>query len=306
MSKLAAWLRNNLPDFILEKIRGAKKKAVRNNLQKQQQSGDIITKEFLLRQLHEMGIVAGDHLMVHSAMSKIGYLDEGPKTFVDALLEAVGPTGTVCMPSSPVKKLQLDFIRETQVFDVRKTPSAMGAITEYFRNLPNTKRSLHPTEPVCANGNLAKEVTEGHFGEQTPYTAKSPWKKLMESGAKILYVGVTLDNAGTHLHTLEDAVDFKFPVYHSEIFRVRVIDNKGAEHEMETRVHNPEFSKRRRCDELIPLFERENVLQKTKLGKAECLLLDANAMFECMVKNYREHGITMYTPHGEKIIGYDD
>ena len=306
MNKLGAWLRNNLPDFLLEKIRGAKKNAVRNNLKKQQQSGNIITKEFLLKQLREMGIVAGDHLMVHSAMSKIGYLAEGPKTFVDALLEAVGPTGTVCMPSSPVKKLQLDFIREAPVFDVLNTPSAMGAITEYFRNLPETYRSLHPTEPVCANGRLAKEIVSGHFGEPTPYTTNSPWKKLMEAGGKILYVGVTLDNAGTHLHTLEDAVDFKYPVYYPELFRVGVIDENGAKHEVETRVHNPEFSKRRRCDELIPLFERENVLQKTKLGKAECLLLDANAMFDCMVKNYQEHGISMYTPHGEKLNGYDD
>ncbi len=128
----------------------------------------------------------------------------------------------------------------------------------------------------------------------------------MDAGGKIIYVGVTLDNAGTHLHTLEDAVDFKYPVYDAEKFSARVIDESGKERQMETNVHNPEFSKRRRCDELIPLFERENVLQKTTLGKADCLLLDAKAMFDCMVKSYSENGITMYTPHGEKIPGYDD
>jgi aminoglycoside 3-N-acetyltransferase len=301
MSKLAAWLRNILPDFILEKIRGAKKNAVRSALNKQQQSGEIISKESLLIQLREMGIAPGDHLMVHSAMSKIGFLADGPKTFVDALLEAVGPEGTVCMPSSPVKKLQVDYIRENPVFDVRNTPSAMGTITEYFRKLPGTLRSLHPTEPVCANGKLAAEIVGNHFGELTPYTAHSPWKKLMNANGKIMYVGVTLANAGTHLHTLEDAVMFKYPVYYPEIFSVRVIDATGLELEMETRVHNPEFSKRRRCDALIPLFERENVLQKTTLGKADCLLLDASAMFDCMVKSYSENGITMYTPHGEEI-----
>jgi aminoglycoside 3-N-acetyltransferase len=195
--------------------------------------------------------------------------------------------------------LQLDYIRENPVFDVRNTPSAMGAITEYFRKLPGNLRSLHPTEPVCANGKLAAEFVGNHFGELTPYTAHSPWKKLMNANGKIMYVGVTLANAGTHLHTLEDAVMFKYPVYYPEIFSVRVIDATGLEHEMETRVHNPEFSKRRRCDELIPLFERENVLQKTTLGKADCLLLDASAMFDCMVKSYSENGITMYTPEGD-------
>ncbi len=299
MNKLAAWLRNILPDFILEKIRGAKKNAVRSALQKQKQSGEIISKERLLIQLREMGIAPGDHLMVHSAMSKIGFLADGPKTFVDALFEAVGPEGTVCMPSSPVKKLQLDYIRENPVFDVRNTPSAMGTITEYFRKLPGTLRSLHPTEPVCANGKRAVEFVGHHFGELTPYTANSPWKKLMDARGKILYVGVTLANAGTHLHTLEDALDFKYPVYYPEEFSARVLDEAGREHTMQTRVHNPEFSKRRRCDELIPLFERENVLQKTTLGKADCLLLDASAMFNSMVKNYKERGVTMYTPEGD-------
>lgn len=306
MSQFTLWLRKIIPDFVLERFRVAKKNAMRKQLKTQAEAGDVITEQQLVQQLEAMGIGYGDHLMVHSAMSKIGYLAEGPKTFVEALMHIVGPAGTICMPSSPVAKLQLHYIREAPIFNVHQTPSAMGAITEYFRKLPDTIRSLHPTEPVCANGRLAKEFVSGHFGEATPYTAHSPWKKLMEARGKILYVGVTLDNAGTHLHTLEDAVAFKYPVYYPEIFRVRVIDEAGEERHMETYVHNPEFSRRRRCDELIPLFTQEKVMQKTKLGKADCLLLDANAMFDCMVNNYHKHGITMYTPHGEKIPGFDD
>jgi len=291
-------LRKLLPDTILNGYREWKKSRTRQQLSKQAKSGQIITQQILVEQLRNMGITTGDILMVHSAMSKIGFLQDGPKTFVDALFEVIGETGTLCMPSSPVKDLQLRHMQQNPVFDVRHTPSAMGAISEYFRLLPGTVRSLHPTEPVCAQGFLADEITKDHFGQVTPYNALSPWKKLMDANGKILYVGVTLINSGTHLHTLEDAVDFKYPVYYPEIITAQLIDMHGTERTLQTRVHNPEYSAKRRCDELIPIFENEGVLQKFTLGKAPCLLVDANKMFEVMVKLYHERGVTMYTPLG--------
>ena len=299
-------LREIMPRAMLELYRSLKKDAVRKDLEKQRVAGHAITKKRLLEQLREMGIVAGDHLMVHTAMSKMGYLENGPQTVIDALLEAVGPTGTVCMPSSPVSKLQLVHLRQNPVFDIHNTPSAMGSISEQFRKLPATVRSLHPTEPVCAQGALAAEFVKDHFAQLTPYNANSPWKKLMDANGKILYVGVTLINAGTHLHTLEDAVDFKYPVYAEEIFTAKLIDANGKACTMQTKVHNPEFSRRRRCDELIPYFKTKGILQKTHLGRADCLLLNAKGMFDVMLKGYQEKRITMYTPHGEKIPGFDD
>jgi aminoglycoside 3-N-acetyltransferase len=302
---LKDFIRKMVPKQLLDWNRARKKDAQRLILAAQRDAGNVLTKEILVEQFKKIGLKSGDHVMVHSAMSKIGFLENGPKTFVDALLEVVGKKGTVCMPSSPVKTLQLEHMQNAPVFDVKNTPSAMGAITEYFRQLPQTRRSLHPTEPVCANGLLADEFVKGHFSELTPYTAKSPWKKLMDAGGKILYVGVTLDNAGTHLHTLEDALPFKFPVYASEIFNAICVDENGLEKMMTTKVHNPEFSNKRKCDALIPYFEKKGVLSKHQLGNAAVLFLDAKSMFEAMVAGYQKDGITMYTPNGEKIAGYD-
>ena len=299
-------IRNITPNFILNLNRQKKKQARDAKLRAQKEKGEVLTEQILVSQFQKMGIKKGDCLMVHSAMSKIGYLQDGPKTLVNALLQVIGKEGTLCMPSSPISMLQLDYIRQNRVFDVNNTPSAMGAITEYFRTLENVKRSCHPTEPVCAFGPLADELTGNHFGEPTPYTVNSPWKKLMEANGKILYIGVTLDNAGTHLHTLEDAVEFKYPVYFREDFEVECIMADGEKAVMKTKVHNPEFSKKRKCDELIPMFEVNEVLMRHKLGETNCLVLDANKMFKTMINQYNLYGITMYTPRGEKIAGYDE
>ncbi len=299
-------LRNLVPEKILNWNRARKKAQQRESLAAQRDKGEMLSVAELVAQLKNIGLKNGDHVMVHSAMSKIGYLENGPETFVNALFEVVGTSGTVCMPSSPVKTLQFLHMQNNPVFDVANTPSAMGAITEYFRKLPRTRRSLHPTEPVCANGFLADTLVKYHFGEPSPYTINSPWKKLMDAGGKILYIGVTLDNAGTHLHTLEDAVDFKYPVYAEEEFIAKCIDENGTEKTMKTKAHNPEFSKRRKCDGLIPFFVENGVLSKHQLGRADVLFLDAKEMFNAMISGYKNHGITMYTPHGEKIKGYDE
>ena len=174
----------------------------------------------------------------------------------------------------------------------------MGSITEYFRKLPNVFRSFHPTDCVSAKGPLADYYTNSHFGQLTPYNEYSPFRKLCDKKGKILMLGTTLNGACTNLHTLEDAVDFKFPVYDKKIVEVKMIDATGKESTMKTKVHNPEYSAKRNCDALKPMFEREQVLVNGMIGEAKSMLIDADGMLQSMIKNYKEKGVTMYTPFG--------
>jgi aminoglycoside 3-N-acetyltransferase len=194
----------------------------------------------------------------------------------------------------------LDYIRQQIVFDVKNTPSKLGAITEYFRSMPNVRRSVHPTEPVAALGKFASYFTDGHLGALTPYNRDSPFYRLTEKNGKILYIGVTLSNAGTSLHLLEDAVDFHFPVYFPKVFEVDVIDENDVLHRVQTKVHHPEMSVRRRCDELLPHFEKDGIAQKIQIGKAETWLFDAKKMLDWMIHSYQRSGVTMYTPNGKE------
>jgi len=293
-------VRSLTPNFLLNLNRQRKKNNVNQSLNKQKSKGDVITESQLIEDLVAIGIEKGDTLLVHSSLSKMGYLKDGPKTFVDALLEVVGEEGNLLMPTSPNSVFQLNYIQNTPFFDVLNSPSRLGAITEYFRRLPDSVRSLNATEPVSAIGPLAEYFTKDHFNQLTPYNDHSPFYKVGKQNGKILYIGVTLDNAGTSLHTLEDEIkDFKYPVYYPNIFDFTVIDEKGNKHKVKTKVHNPEWSKKRKCDGLIPGFEVDNVLKKVKIGKADTLLVDANGFFESMVKNYKDKGVTMYTPNGE-------
>lgn len=297
---LKDFVRSITPTSLLNWNRKRKKKKRNSQLNKQAQSSASLTEDDILKDLQKAGIVPGDTLLVHSSLSRIGHLKDGPKTLVDSLLAAVGASGNILMPTSPNNVYQLNYIRNTPFFDVLNSPSKTGAITEYFRKLPDAQRSLHPTEPVSAIGPKANYFIADHFNQLTPYNDKSPFYRVSHDKGKILYIGVTLSMAGTNLHTLEDAVDFKFPVYYPDVFDFTVIDEHGQNHLIQTKVHDPEWSKKRKCDDLIPMLEKEGALTHIKIGQADTLLLDAEKFLAVMIEQYNKHGVTMYTPNGSE------
>ena len=284
------------PQFILEW--GKKLKKTQRRKQLKLQSLTPVTKELLIKDFIKIGIKKGDSVFIHSSLSKIGFVDGGAETIVDALFETVGETGTLLFPSFPVAGRNKKYLENNPVFDIKNTGSQMGIITEYFRKLDGVCRSVHPTDSVCAKGPLADYYTNSHFEQLTPYNENSPFRKLCKRGGKILMLGTTLNGACTNLHTLEDAVNFKFPVYDKRIFNVKMIDESGNETWMKTKVHDPKFSAKRNCDALKPMFEKENVLVNGMIGQSKSMLIDAEKMLQVMIKNYNENGITMYTPFG--------
>lgn len=300
MKKFRHFILSHTPEKVVDFARKLKKALRRKELKAQQIKGGISQDEIEIS-LRNAGIQSGDSMLVHASLSKIGYVINGPVTIINAMLAVLGKEGTLLMPSFPATGRNKDYLSTNIIFDVLETPSAMGIITEVFRKMKNVNRSLHPTDPVCALGPLSGYYTNTHFGQLTPYNDKSPFRKLAEKNGKILMLGTTLNGAGTSLHTLEDAVDFPFPVYDEKIFDVTIRNEKGELLKMKTKVHNPIFSAKRNCDALKPLFEKAGVLTNFKIGEANCMLIDAKGMFDVMIREFNLHGVTMYTPYGQKI-----
>lgn len=294
---IVAWALRNLPESALIKVM-AFRKAMRRSILKKQSKLNPLRYEQLLREIREIGIRQGDSVLVHSSLSKMGFVEGGANTVIRALRAAIGDQGTLLMPSFPAAGRNKDHLESQPVFDVRSTPSQMGLISEEFRKMPGVVRSLHPTDPVCALGPLAAFYTANHFGQLTPYNEHSPFRKLIARHGKILMLGTTLNGACTSLHTLEDAVDFPYPVYDLKTYHVRVIDESGRSLEMETRVHNPEYSAKRNADALLPIFLQAGTIKQGTIGQAKSLLIDATSFFKTMLSAFESKGITMYTPNG--------
>jgi aminoglycoside 3-N-acetyltransferase len=122
--------------------------------------GTLITERLLRHDLAAIGIERGTTLIVHSSLSAIGWVLGGAPAVVRALVDAVGDAGNLAMPAATphcadpatwlgpeVPEARIDEMRDNvPPFDVRTTPTTMGAIPEAFRNWPGTRRSEHPLD----------------------------------------------------------------------------------------------------------------------------------------------------------------
>jgi aminoglycoside 3-N-acetyltransferase len=109
----------------------------------------------LKRDLEALGVRRGGVLLVHSSLSSLGFVAGGAHTVIGALRMALGPEGTLVVPTHTWDRPgRGDF-----AFDVRSTPSCVGVISETFRAMPEAIRSLHPTHSVAAVGPMARDLT---------------------------------------------------------------------------------------------------------------------------------------------------
>ena len=60
---------------------------------------ELITIPTVVGGLQELGVKLGDALLVHTSLSSFGHVQGGAQTIIEALIEAVGPSGTLMMPA---------------------------------------------------------------------------------------------------------------------------------------------------------------------------------------------------------------
>lgn len=170
----------------------------------------------LVRDLKACGLSEGQTVIVHTSLKQLGWIMGGAQTVIQALLDVLGPTGTLVMPGQTWKNLDpatgvhwevpeawWPQIREHwPAYDPAITPViGMGVVAEMFRTWPGTLRSGHPARSFCARGPQAAWIVQDHdlsniFGQG------SPLDKLYQRDARILLLGVGYDK-NTSLHLAE-------------------------------------------------------------------------------------------------------
>lgn len=196
----------------------------------------LVRRQDLLEAFGCAGLRKGDNVMVHASLSRLGYVLGGPQVVIEALIECVGPEGTLMMPTQSWKNLDPEDgvhgevppelwpdIRENwPAYDPDRTPTnTMGAVAELFRRWPGTVRSAHPARSVAAWGKNARYLTENHdlsniFGDG------SPLSRLYDLDGKVLLIGVGYDK-NTSLH-LADA-RAQYPGKHNVTEHSAIMEN---------------------------------------------------------------------------------
>ncbi|MGX2995766.1 aminoglycoside N(3)-acetyltransferase [Streptomyces sp. JNUCC 64] len=183
-------------------------------------SGPMCTRDSLGADLRALGVRPGDTLLVHSSLSALGWVCGGAPALVTALLDALGPDGTLVVPTHsgdnsdprhwedpPVPEAWWPEIRATMpAYDPRVTPSyGIGVVPETVRGWPGALRGDHPQTSFAAVGPGAAKIVGGHppdcaLGE------RSPLARLEEAGARVLLLGTGYSTC-TAFHLAEYRVD---------------------------------------------------------------------------------------------------
>ena len=296
---------------------------------------DRLTQDDLVRGLCKLDIPAGSTVCVHSSLSRLGYVECGADGVVEAVLQAVGSQGRVLMPAFTMSGTMLEYLQIGAPFDVNRSPSKAGAITEAFRQRSDVLRSMHPTNSLCGWGKDVESLLVDHDKSPTPYGRNTPYGRLAErDDAYILMIETHVQSL---LHHLQDRVNFP-NLFLPDEMRGEMIDADGSPRHIMTRVMRPQvpyfvaipsrhsqpdwaliqdftltFPERRerllrekgyRFDGYTKLYERrklmENagILRATKVGSGEIGLLKAKEFIKLIEPEFREM-IERFRPHYE-------
>jgi aminoglycoside 3-N-acetyltransferase len=199
----------------------------------------LTEQDFIDILVKNLGLRTGDVVYVHSATDRLNLAFPFYRTLF-LIQETIGPSGTVLFPTYPNHRISsYEYLQQGNVFDVRKSPSYTGILTEFARRQRSAVRSLHPTKSVCAIGKVAKEITATHHLSPYPHDTGSPYYKLIENDGKIIGLGAS-SHYLTFGHCVDDALKEKFPVrvYHDEIFDAPCINYEGDRVIVRTYAHD--------------------------------------------------------------------
>jgi aminoglycoside 3-N-acetyltransferase len=168
------------------------------------------TIEEVVAQLLALGVRAGGVLLVHTSFRSVRPVEGGPPGLITALRQALGPAGTLVMPT---------MTSGETVFDPRATPSeGMGITAELFWRQPGVVRSTHPGGSFAASGPLAEPICAPQ-PLAPPHGVDSPPGRVHALDGQVLLLGVT-QGESTMLHVAESIAAVPYSVEHPCVIEV--------------------------------------------------------------------------------------
>ena len=221
--------------------------------------------------LLSMGIDPGDVVLVHSSLSAFGYVDGGADAVIDALLEVLGPSGTLVMPTFTWGR----FHAESRVeFDVRNTPCETGRIPETFRMRPDVLRDAHVCHSVAATGLRAKRVLSEGISSFGPGSA---FDHLLDLDAWILLLGVSFQSC-TALHAVEEFVGVPYRA-HRDYQGSTVILADGSRIPSESIEYLRQDGSANDFAKVEGVFREAGILKEGRIGAAGCMAVRIRDLF---------------------------
>ena len=243
----------------------------------------------LTAQLRTLGVDPGGVLLVHMSYRAVRPVERGPEGVIDALLAAVGETGTLVMPSWTDD--------DDAVFDplVSRANSDLGVTPDLFWRRRGARRGDHPFA-FAALGPKAANITADPL-PLPPHRFESAVGRVLELGGQILLLGVGHDaNTTIHLAEAMSGVPYGVPKH------ITVLQDGES-----TRI---EYLENDHCCQRFALADdwlRARGLQRDGLvGNARARLVNSRDLVEVVAGQLRADRLVFLHPSGGGCAECDD
>lgn len=218
-------------------------------------------------------------ITVHSSYKSLGGVEGGAETVVQALLDWVGPEGTVLFPT-----FNFNSWSETHYFDVVETNSHMGIIGELGRLHPEARRTPHPMYSFAAIGKMAEDFAAAE--DEEAYGPNSAFALFHKLNGVIVSIGLHWNSTFSLHHYVEYNVgcDYRRVKAFSGIYR-------GYDGKPEIKTYTMFVrSSSNVITDIVPgmdqLYE-EGVIKATLVGGATVHYANANDFYDNMAEIVR-------------------
>lgn len=236
-------------------------------------------------------------LMVHSSVNNLQPAFTGDAFgLLRMLIEFCGPNRTLVMPAfffGDGERSPRAVFAETSRFDIRRTPSQMGLLTELFRRSKGVVQSRHPIYRVSALGPLAPELVRGHENAVSQCGLGTPFDYMARHDTLIIGIGKPFEVL-TQVHHCEDLLGEEFPVPSVQAAPLAMTLMDGAE-EVPLVLGGRFINGRRNMWKLREIMG-EDLLREWSFHGVPLFATRASDVTRCLLEAAQE-GITLYDEH---------
>lgn len=235
----------------------------------------LIGIEEIVKAFDECGVASGDTIFLHCDAFFLSQLSgettlEKVDLFFNILDELLGKNGTLILPT-----FTYSFTKGEE-FNLEKTPSSVGLLTEYFRKRKGVNRSKDPNFSIACSGRNTEQFisapTHDTFGPDSIFGL------LHSQDAHIICLGCSLDRI-TYTHYVEEMLNVDYR-YFKEFSGQIVEHGRNKEIKVDYFVRDTSFDTAVNLGLLKSVLEKRSLIKKSSIGRASLLSVRAKDFFE--------------------------
>lgn len=240
-----------------------------------------------------IGVPPGGRVLLMMDVTRLAWLFRkagdrfDPKEFIDLFLRALGPEGTLVIPT-----FNYD-LRNGERYDVLRTPTISGALGESALAHPAFKRTANPLHSFAVAGKLqdlflaAKDPSS--FGDRSPFAL------LKERSFQLVAIDMPLGPAFTYVHFVEQRMRVRYRT--ERCLQLEYTDGNGAAATRKFELYAKRAGYVNDFKELGSLLRQKKILKEGELDGSTWLSIDlsqAHGIIEDDIKHNRARSIVKF------------